>query len=834
MLLSLKYSTVNLYRRTITGEKTPAQQFSFFWVFDSTFSETNLGMDILNPFKLLRPGRSYFGLKILNITGLALGLASVLYISIWISHELSYDRFHKDSDRIFRIESLLDFGGEPVVWEVAPAPTAESVRKDFSEVVSSVSMQKGYSAIVKVKEEVFYENYLYYSTPEFFDIFSFRLLIGENDKVLNDPYSVVISGRVADRFFSGKNPVGNTIILNNKYLLTITGIMENTPSTSHLRIDYLVPFSILKEMGNDLNDWRKLDYLTYIKLNENVDPEQFNQKIVNYLPSKIEDTRSTLFLNPITRIHLYKDPGFRNFSNHLSQKGPITKVYLFGLIGIMLLLLASINFVNLATATATQRAREIGIRKVAGAGKGIIVTQMFTESFTQTIIAMVMGLFIVLLLRPLFFKYTGLEPDGMILHNASNILICIGLTLITAILSGLYPAVVLSSFMPAEVLKPSAHGGRERAGIRKSLVVFQMILSSVFIFIILIINNQIKFMQKQDPGFDGDGIMVVTPAGAVSRSESFSALASDIEKLPGVTRVAIGGNVPVNMGNFNTLNKWDGNTEGSELRFHMMQVDDNYLDLLGLEIISGRQFSKGIVNNDVIVNETAVKKMNMTEPLGKWIESGGERFRIIAIVRDFHFRKMNEEIKPVFIYKDKTWWKKLTFIKLAGGDNASTIDRIRGMFRNFAPEYPVSYSFLDQELSRYYEDERKLRSLINSAAILSVIISCIGLFGLSVFTVKRREREIGLRKANGATVLSLMILLVWEFGKLIFISMFFALPAGYLIAGKWLESYAYHIKIRLAFFFITFVLTAILALGTVGLHTIRAASLNPADTLREE
>jgi putative ABC transport system permease protein len=255
-------------------------------------------MDPFNPFKLHRPGRSYFGLKILNITGLALGLASVIYISIWISHELSYDRFHKDSDRIFRIESLLDFGGEPAVWEVAPALTAESVRRDFPEVVNSVAMQKGYGAIVKVKEDVFYENYLYYSTREFFDIFSFRLLMGDNDKVLNDPYSVVISSRVVDRFFSRKNPVGNTIILNNKYVQTITGIIEDTPSTSHLRIDYLVPFSLLKEIGNDLNDWRRLDYLTYIKLKENVDREQFNQKIVNYLPSKIEDTRATLFLNP--------------------------------------------------------------------------------------------------------------------------------------------------------------------------------------------------------------------------------------------------------------------------------------------------------------------------------------------------------------------------------------------------------------------------------------------------------------------------------------------------------------------------------------------------------
>ena len=791
-------------------------------------------MSLLNPFKLLRPGRSYFGLKILNITGLALGLASVIYISIWISHELSYDRFHKDSDRIFRIESLLNFGGEPVVWEVAPAPAAEAVRREFPEVENSVAMQKGNNAIVKVNEDVFYENNLYYSTPEFFDIFSFRLLSGDHDKLLKDPYSVVISSGVAARFFGDRNPLGNRIILDNKYVLTISGIIEDAPSNSHLRIDYLVPFSLLKEGGSDLSDWHKLDYLTYIKLKKNIDPEQFNQKIVNYLPAKIENPLATLFINPITRIHLYKDPGFRNFSNHLSQKGPITRVYLFGLVGIMLLLLACINFINLETATATQRAREIGIRKAAGAGKGLIMTQMFIESIIQTLVSMLLAVIIVILIRPLFFKVTGFEPGNMILLNARNILICLGLTLITGILSGFYPAVVLSSFKPAEVLKSSAHGGKERAGIRKTLVISQLVLSSLFIFIILIINNQTNYMQRQYPGFNGTGVMVVAPARALSNSESINALASDIERLPGVTRVAIGGNIPVNMGNFNTLNKWEGNTEGRELRFHMMQVDDNYIDLLGFEIISGRQFNKGTVNNDIIVNETAVRKMNMTQPLGKWIESGKQRFRIIGIVRDFHFRKMNEEIKPVFIYKDSTWWKKLVIMRLSGGDKTLTIDRIREMFRDFAPGYPVSYSFLDQEVSKYYQDERKLRSIINSATILSIIISCIGLFGLSVFTVKRREREIGLRKVNGATSLNMLVLLIWEFGRLILISMAVALPAGYLIAGKWLESYAYHIRIRSQFFFITFITITVLALGTVGFNTLRAASLNPVDTLREE
>jgi putative ABC transport system permease protein len=803
-------------------------------VFDLIFLKASRKMSLLNHFKLLRPGRSYFGLKILNITGLALGLASVVYISIWISHELSYDRFHKDSDRIFRIESLLNFGGEPVVWEVAPAPAAESVRSEFPEVENSVAMQKGYTAIVKVNEDVFYENNLYYSTPEFFDIFSFRLLSGDHDKVLKDPYSVVISAGEAARFFGDRNPLGNTIILDNKYVLTISGIIEDAPSNSHLRIDYLVPFSLLKEGGSDLSDWHKLDYLTYIKLKKNIDPEQFNQKIVNYLPTKIENPLATLFINPITRIHLYKDPGFRNFSNHLSQKGPITRVYLFGLVGLMLLLLACINFINLETATATQRAREIGIRKAAGAGKGRIMTHVFIESIIQTLVSMLLAVILVFLIHPLFFKVTGLEPGNMKLFNAGNILICLGLTLITGILSGFYPAVVLSSFRPAEVLKPSAHCGKEKAGIRKTLVISQLVLSSLFIFIILIINHQTNYMQRQDPGFDGAGVMVVAPAQAVSNSESINALASDIERLPGVTRVAIGGNIPVNMGNFNTLNKWEGNTEGRELRFHMMQVDDNYIDLLGLEIISGRQFDKGIVNNDIIVNETAVRKMNMTQPLGKWIENGKQRSRIIGIVRDFHFRKMNEEIKPVFIYKDSTWWKKLVIMRLSGGDKTLTIDKIREMFRDFAPGYPVSYSFLDQEVSKYYEDERKLRSLINSATILSIMISCIGLFGLSVFTVKRREREIGLRKVNGATGLNMLALLIWEFGRLILISMAVALPAGYLIAGKWLESYAYHIKIRPQFFFITFILITVLALGTVGFHTLRAASLNPVDTLREE
>jgi ABC-type antimicrobial peptide transport system permease subunit len=747
---------------------------------------------------------------------------------------MSYDRFHKDHGNIYRVESLVNFGGEQMVWHVVPAPTADALKRDFQEVTMSVVMQKGYNPVLRVGNEVFNEANLYYSGPSFFDLFSFRLLAGDPENVLGDPYSVVISESVAERFFGNTGPLGKTILLDNKQLLTITGILEDTPSNSHLKIDYLVPFSILAEKGRNLEKWGNIDYITYIKLADNVNPEQFNRKIGSYLEDKNMFGTATLFINPLDRIHLYNDPGFENFSTGQNSRGPIKKVVFFGMTGILILILACINFINLATATATGRAREIGVRKVAGAGRADLMLRLFGESLLQTLIATVIAFLFAVLLAPVFERISGIEISEGNIFNLKNITASLVLMLITGLLAGTYPALVLSSFSPVRVLRPSVNNSLDGSRLRKTLVIFQFVLTVIFVFSITVMSRQIHFMQNKKLGFDTEGIMVITLSRGTGDEANYDALMSELRSIAAVEAVAMGGGIPVNMGNFNIFSKWTGNDTGKSLKFHMLQVDDDYLDLLGLEIVSGRPITRGIYNDEVVINQTAARQMDMEDPAGKVIAGNGKTYTIVGVVKDFYFRKLNEEIKPVIIYKNPEWWMRRILVRLSPGVQSDAIERISSVVKAFTPDFPVTFSFLDEEVKDYYRDERNVGMLMDAATILSLVISCIGLFGLAAFTTRRRYREIGLRKAHGATPAGLVALLSREYVILVLISSVIALPAGYWLTGRWLAGYAERISITPQFFILTILSVTCLSLLTVAFHTIRAAFLDPARTLREE
>ena len=568
-----------------------------------------------------------------------------------------------------------------MVWHVVPAPTAGALKRDFQEVTESVAMQKGYNPVLRVGNEVFNEANLYFSGPTFFDLFSFRLLAGDPENVLSDPYSVVISESVAERFFGNTVPLGKTLLLDNKQLLTITGILEDTPSNSHLKIDYLVPFSLLEEKGRNLEKWGNIDYITYIKLADNVNPEQFNRKIGGYLEDKNMFGTATLFINPLDRIHLYNDPGFENFSTGQNGRGPITRVIFFGLTGMLILILACINFINLATATAAGRARETGIRKVAGAGRADLMLRMFGESVLQTLVATAIAFLLAVLLAPLFERISGIEiTEGKIL-NLKNITFSLVLMFITGLLAGTYPALVLSSFSPVRVLRPSLNSSPDGSRLRKALVIFQFVLTVIFVFSITVMSRQIHFMQNKKLGFDTEGIMVITLSRGTGDEANYDALMSELRSIAAVEAVAMGGGIPVNMGNFNTFNKWTGNETDKSLKFHMLQVDDDYLDLLGLEIVSGRPITRVSYNDEVVINQTAARQMDMEDPVGKLIAGNGKTYTIVGVVKDFYFRKLNEEIKPVLIYKNPEWWMRRILVRLSPGEQSEAIERISSVVK---------------------------------------------------------------------------------------------------------------------------------------------------------
>jgi ABC-type antimicrobial peptide transport system permease subunit len=636
---------------------------------------------------------------------------------------------------------------------------------------------------------------------------------------------------MTDILFGGKDPVGKSILLNNADPLTVSGVIENSPSNTHLKIDYLISFSLLQKGDNKFDSWNQFDYITYVLLKERTDAEQFNNKISGYLKTKSKDVSATLFINPLTRLYLYRDPGFESIIYPSSDKGPITRVILFAVIGFVILLIACINFVNLSTAFAAERAKEIGIRKVNGAGKTNLVIQLFGESLLQTFLATIAALIIVILIFPVFIKVSDLELGLSNLFSFRNVSIYFALAFITGLIAGMYPALILSSFNPVKVIKPLPGDTMQGSGLRKILVVTQFVLSMIFIFCILVMNRQISFMKQSDLGFNKDGVMVIYPQ---TKPDKVDVIAAQIEGIPGVSKVALGGNIPVNMGNFSTLTKWDGNISGKSLKFHLMQVDDRYLDFFDIKLTEGNKFNTGLIGSEVIINETAVKKMEMEEPLGKFIWLGDVRYTITGVVKDFHFHKLKDEILPVFIFKDKDWWIKRIFVKIEPGKHLKVVDNIVDLVNKSTPGFPASYIFLDQEVDRYYDEEKRLITLINAATFLSIVISCIGLFSLTAFTIRRKRKEIGLRKAYGATATSVLFMLQMDFGKLILIASVFALPAGYYIIKQWLHSYAYHVELNPSYFLVTVLLIVMIAVLTLVFHTLRAANLNPADTLRNE
>ncbi|MCJ7820814.1 MAG: ABC transporter permease, partial [Bacteroidales bacterium] len=431
----------------------------------------------------------------------------------------------------------------------------------------------------------------------------------------------------------------------------------------------------------------------------------------------------------------------------------------------------------------------------------------------------------------LYNRISGLNLGIAQLFSISRIAGFLGLALLTGIIAGVYPSLILSSFSPVKVIRPLPGETTQGSGLRKILVVMQFTLSVIFIFCIVVMNRQISYMQKKNLGFNKERVMVIYPTTSV---EKIDILAEQIEKRPGVSEVALGGNVPVRMGNFTTLRKWDGNVSGKALKFHKMQVDDRYLGLLGIELIEGKEFIAGAIGNEVIINESAVKKMEMEDPVGKMIWMGETRYTIIGVVKDFHFHKLKDEVLPVFIYKNQEWWSKRIFVKLEPGDYSGLVDRSVRLVNESTPGFPARYIFLDTEIERYYDEERRLSTLVNAATVLSIVISCIGLFSFTAFTIRRRRKEIGLRKAYGATAATVLFLLQKEFGMLVLTASLIALPAGYFIMKRWLSSYSYHIDLNPLYFLATLSLIITIAALTLIYHTLRAANLNPADTLRNE
>jgi putative ABC transport system permease protein len=678
----------------------------------------------------------------------------------------------------------------------------------------------------------------FYADSSVFQVFTFPLRQGDPKTALIAPNTMVLTPAAAKAWFGNEDPVGKSLTFLGglaNWEMRITGVLESIPTNAHLQFDYLASFSTIKAfMGEKaLEEYINFNYYTYLLLPPAVQPQQLTARFPDFLRKyRGEDTakNTALALQPLTDIHLTTDVRWDVGTN--SDK---KHLYIFSVVAFFVLIIAGINFINLATARATLRAREVGVRKVVGAYRQQLMLQLFGESIFASVLAMILALASLQLLAPFITNLLGRAISFDPFADAGMLFMLIGLGLLTGILAGIYPAVVLSAFDPAKVLKGLVTRGVKGARLRKGLIVVQFGIAVFLLVAIVTLYNQLHYMKTRDLGFKKEQVVFLNLSRAVK--ERFETFRQNLSSSANILNVALAGSVPGRVGTSRGYN-WPGQEEDQKNKsFYTMFGDHQTVEALGLQLLQGRSFSNEIttdVTSAYILNETAVRELGWSDPVGKpfkvWDEEMGQ---VIGVVKDFNFRSLHQKIEPL-VLDIKPEWSWSAAIRIAPNDVTSTLRFIETQWRVLEPDLPLNYLFLDADFDRLYRSEERLGKLFSSFAFLALFVACLGLFGLASFTAEQRTREIGIRKVLGASVTEILLLLSKEFTKLVAIAFVIAAPFAYFAMGKWLQNFAYHINLGVSPFLLGGGLALLIALVTVSAQAIRAALTNPVEALRYE
>lgn len=774
----------------------------------------------------LRGIRRQKGYSALNIMGLAVGLAVCIMIFLWVQHELSYDRFHVNADRLFRtIEFEKITGGEVLAYTQQAPALAPLLKSGYPEILESVRYRRWGSRLVRFEDQQYYEDNFSFTDPEFLTIFTFPLKSGNPETALRDPASIVISERMANKYFDESDPMGKILRVDNRTEFMVTGVMENVPTNSHLQFDFLAPFEAIKQFGQDTEGWGSFYLDTYVLLVENADFRDVSTKISNVISENSGGNSFFVDLQPLKRIRLYSNT---ILSSHVD--GDIKYVVIFSLIAVFILLNACINFMNLTTARSGRRAMEIGMRKVAGAGRRQLIRQFFGESILLAFIALIFAVGLVYLLLPAFSQLAGKQMGFHMLGHWNVILSLLGITIFAGLISGIYPALFLSGFQPVAVLKRAVTSGTRGAAFRRGLVIFQFMMTAVLIIGMFVVFQQLNFLRKQDMGFDKDQVVCIPlPRDLIPKLDL---LKTSFEQIPEVLGTSSASAIPGRRRALLTLDEWEGRDSEDRIELGINDVDEDFLSLFKLEMAEGRFYSKEFTSDEdeaVVVNEAAIRAMSMKDPLGKTLL----RAKIIGVVKDFHMRSLHYKVAPLAIILNKKRVREI-FVKILTSNPSRTLASLESSWRSIAPEYPFESRFLDENLEQLYQGDRSLGNVINASAALALFVACLGLFGLASFVAEQRTKEIGIRKVLGASVPGIFSLLSRDFLKWVLIANVIAAPiAGYVML-KYLNTYAYHTRLGLVSFIVPVILTLLVALFTVCWQVLRAALADPIRSLRYE
>jgi putative ABC transport system permease protein len=781
------------------------------------------------------------GFSAINIIGLAVGIASCLLITLYVTNEFSYDNFHEKGNRIVRV--VMEYGSDNDVSKVGVTGTkaAPSFKRAFPEVEAGVRMYATDRG-VKSGEKLFNEKNFYYADSAFFDVFSFKLLVGNPKKALSEPNTVVISENTAKKYFGTENPIGKIIRVNDTKDFAITGIAANCPQNSQIQFDFLASFTSLRAAQEE-ETWANANWTTFLLLNEEKNIKPLQAKIQPFLATQMSkeemaESHLNFILEPFTTVHLYSD-----VENAFQPNINVTYLYIFLAVALLILAIASFTYMNLTTARATERAREVGMRKVLGAARKQLFWQFIAESAVITTVALLIG---VLLSKVFLASFNALIDKKLAfsaIFSPINLVLILGMSFSITLLAGSYPALVLSGFQPIKVLKGAFKTSFSGLFLRKSLIVFQFGISVFLIIATLTIQNQLHFIQQKKLGYNKEHVLVL-PLDSKS-NEKLSTFKTVLSSNPEVLGVTGAYETPVFINGGYAM--WgEGMPQGKRKSIAALPIDENFVKTMGLEIVAGNNLSdadmKRIMDKDYkknyfyfTLNESAVKSMGWTNEnaIGRKMDMGDPRQgEVKAVIKDFHFASLHQKIEPLILFPD-TYFNTL-MVRLSGKEMPKTLAFVGEKWKELAPNRPFDYEFMDEEFNRLYTSETQIGKAFSVFASLAIFLACLGLFGLATFTILQRTKEIGIRKVLGASIPNIIQLLSKDFLKLIMVSILIASPLAYWVMSRWLQDFVYRINISLSVFVLAGVMALLIALLTVSFQAIKAAVANPVKSLRTE
>ena len=784
--------------------------------------------------------------SLLNIIGLSAGLTCFTFIAIWVTDELSYDKFNSKYDRIVRLTSTAKTETGVVESAVSGAPMAAVLKNDYAEVEKTVRLRRREDIVTHQNQQVLQSGILL-TDPSIFEVFDYGLARGNVASALSEPYSVVLTETIAKKYFADKDPIGETLVIN-LYDSTgrgapykVTGIMPDPPENAHFTFSMLVSFKTIEVADPDvltIDGWGDASFYTYLLLKKGVDYKRFSGKISKFYAGYIGELSNiwrpiySYHLQPLSDIHLRS-----NLQNEIGPTGSITQVYIFSIIGIFILLLAAINYINLATARSAGRAKEVGIKKVVGAGRNQLLLQYLLEAVFTAIIALLISFLLSFLLQPFFNQVTG--KNLSLFFSPALLLLLLGVTIFLGILSGVYPAIILSSFKPLGILKGAFKSGEKGTLLRKSLVVSQFVIAIILMTGIVIINAQMSFIKHKDLGFDKEALLFLRVHGNTDVINGYASFKNDVSSSPLISGMATSNSMigsGLGEGGAETV---DAQGNPIQVNTARLRVSTEYLDVYGVELLAGQNFTLTAATDtmrQVILNEMAVKKFGWKSPeaaIGKPFKMGDQKGVVTGVTKNFHYTSLQQPIEPLAIYPVDSRFSRITLnvdIKKA----EQVIALIGNTWKKHFPSALFDYDFVSQQIGEQYQSQEKFYKIFLYFSILSLLIACLGLYGLISYAIFQKKKEIGIRKVLGATANRIAATLSGELVILVLFACFISIPAAWYMMNKWLQNFAYRINLSWWMFTAAGLLVLFIALVTVGTQAIKAAMANPVKSLRTE